>query len=180
LLVNCRISRARAVLFVLSLAFLAGCQSTTTPKGMVGNFKIGEKAQIGPLIYNVYETQYLVNMGEGADARVPNNRFFIIHLSVVNGGGASASQSIPTFTLIDDSGAVFTELNNGAGVPQWLGFARRVRPAESLTGNIVFDVAPKHYNLRVADETDEHYGLVDLPLSYGNSMPPPDAAPTPR
>jgi len=146
----------------------------------VGNFKIGERAQVGPLIYNVYEMQYMVNIGEGADTRVPNNRFLVVHVSVVNSGGASADQSIPTFTLIDDAGTVYTELDNGAGVQQWLGFARKVRPAESTSGNIVFDVAPKHYKLRIADETDEHYGLVDLPLTYGTPTPPPDAAPTPR
>lgn len=173
-------SRAHAAFIFLSLAFLAGCQSTTTPKGLVGKFKIGERAQIGPLIYNVYETEYLVGVGEGADARIPSNRFLVVHLSVVNGGGVSASESVPAFTLVDDAGATFNELDNGAGIPQWLGFSRRVRPAESVTGNIVFDVAPKHYKLRVADETDEHYGLVDLPLTYGNPMPPPDAAPNPR
>jgi len=165
-------------LIAVSLSLFSGCQSTD--KGLVGKFKVGERAQIGPLIYNVYEMQYLMNMGEGADARVPKNRFLIVHLTVVNSGASTSDQSIPTFTLIDDSGVTFTELDNGAGVPQWLGFSRKVRPAESTSGNIVFDVAPKHYTLRIADETDQHYGLVDLPLSYGDAASPPDVAPRPR
>jgi hypothetical protein len=165
--------RAHFAVLVLSLALLAGCQSNAGKKGLVGTFKIGERAQVGPLIYNVYETQYMVTIGEGAEARVPKNRFLIVHLTVVNGGGATADQSIPTFTLLDDAGESYNEMDNGAGVPQWLGFARKVRPAESTTGNIVFDVAPKHYRLRVADELDEHYALVDLPLTFDTGAPPP-------
>jgi len=156
---------------------LTGCQSTSR-KGLVGTFKIGERAQVGPLIYNVYETQYMVNLGQGADARIPKDRYLLVRLSVVNSGGATADESIPTFTLIDDAGQTFNELDTGIGVPQWLGIARKVRPAESTSGNIVFDVAPKHYRLRITDQTDEDYGLVDLPLTFGDTAPPVEAAPT--
>ena len=130
------------------------------------------------MIYNVYDTQYLLKLGDEPDVRVPVNRFLTIHLTAVNSGGAKADESIPTLTLLDDSGAVYNEMDNGAGVTQWLGFARTVRPAESVTGNVVFDVAPKHYKLRIADETDSHYALVDLPLTFGDSTPQVESIPT--
>ncbi len=134
------------------------------------------------MIYNVYETQYMIKIGEGPEERIPKNRFLVVHVTAVNGGAAKADQSIPTFTLMDDAGETFNELDNGAGVPDWLGFSRKVRPAESINGNIVFDVSPKHYHLRIADETDQHFLLVDLPLTFGeptSAPPPPPAAPTP-
>ena len=123
------------------------------------------------MIYNVYEAQYLLKLGDGPEARLPTNRFLLVHLSVVNGGSAKTTVSIPTLTVQDDAGQSYTESDNGEGVIQWLGFARKVRPAESLTGTVAFDVAPKHYKLRISDETDEHYALVDIPLSFGESAP---------
>lgn len=123
------------------------------------------------MIYNVYEAQYLLKIGDGPDARLPQNRFLLVHLSAVNGGSAKAAVSIPTFSLLDDSGQSYTESDNGDGVPQWLGISRKVRPAESLTGTVAFDVAPKHYKLRIADDTDEHYAMVDIPLSFGEAVP---------
>jgi len=170
--------RWRILVVSLSLALFAGCQSTSSKKGLVGTFKIGERAQVGPLIYNVYETQYMVTLGEGPEARVPKNRFLLVHLSVVNSGGATADQSIPTFALLDDADQSYNEMDNGAGVPQWLGFSRKVRPAESTTGNIVFDVSPKHYRLRVSDELEEHYAFIDLPLTFDTGAPPPQVNPS--
>ncbi len=145
-------------------ALITGCQTGT--RAVIGNYKLGEKAQVGPLIYTVFETQYLTSIGEGVDARLPKGRFLVIHMSVVNGGGNS-DQPIPTVTLVDDQGASYSELDNGAGIPQWFGFARKVRPAESLTGDVIFDVPPKHYELRIPDELDEHFALVDIPVTFG-------------
>lgn len=131
------------------------------------------------MIYNVYDTQYLLKLGDEPDVRVPVNRFLTVHLTAVNSGAARADESIPTLTLVDDTGTVYNEMDNGAGVTQWLGFSRKVRPAESVTGNVVFDVAPKHYKLRIADETDSHYALVDLPLTFGDSTPQVESIPPP-
>ncbi len=131
------------------------------------------------MIYNVYEAQYMFKIGEGPDVRVPTNRFLLVHLSAVNGGSAKTTISIPTFTVIDDAGQTFTESDSGTGIAQWLGFARKVHPAESLTGTVAFDVQPKHYKLRISDETDEQYALVDLPLSFGEAVPQIETGGTP-
>jgi hypothetical protein len=167
----------------LSLVFLlftlAACRDQSR-SGEVGTVNIGERAQVGPLIYTVLDTQWMVSMGEENSPRLPSNRFFIVNITIVNGGGKEAV-SVPTFSLIDDNGKTYTELESGDGVPQWLGFVRKIRPADTTQGNIIFDVPQKHFKLRVADDTDTSYGYIDIPLNFG--VPPPkvvDAPAPPR
>jgi len=150
---------------------LGGCKPSTDA-GDVGTFKIGERAQVGPLIYNIIDSQWNMSLGHDAVPRIPKSRFFILNVSVVNGGGNS-DQSVPTFNLVDDQGEVHPELDNGENVPDWIGLSRRVRPADTLQGNIVFDVPPKHYRLKVTEETEQKYAWIDLPLDFG--APPPVA-----
>ena len=67
-------------------------------------------------------------------------------------------------------------MSNGDQVPSWIGFLRHIKPAETLQGNAVFDVPPKHYRLRVSDENDQKSEQIDIPLSFGvenPSLPPP-------
>ncbi len=143
------------------------CRDAETPKqAAIGTFNLGEKVQVGPLIYTVFETKWEIGLGDQAVPRVPTNRFFIVRLSVVNGG--TQPVSIPTISLVDDSGQVYQELDNGEGVKDWMGFVRRVRPAESAEGTIVFDVPQKRFQMRVADEED-HFALVNIPLSLGSA-----------
>jgi hypothetical protein len=146
---------------------------------------MGERAQAGPLIYTVFETKWAPQLGEGMSPRVPKNRFMMMRLSIVNSG--SNDTTAPTLTLIDDNGQRYQELSDGEGVTQWVGFVRRVRPADTLTGNAVFDVPLRHYKLEVADESEEKKAIIDIPLSLTETdMPMPaipgqqDTAPPPR
>jgi hypothetical protein len=59
-------------------------------------------------------------------------------------------------------------------VPQWIGYLRTVKPAESAQGNLVFDAPPAHYKLRLTDENEENPAYVDIPLSFGAEIPPPE------
>ena len=129
---------------------------------------MGERAQVGPLVYTVFDARWELSLGEQPAPRIPTNRFFIMNISAVNSAGTAVS--IPTFTLLDDNGQVYQELDNGEGVKNWLGFVRRVRPAESAQGTIVFDVPQKRFQLRVADEED-HFALINIPLSLGEPLP---------
>jgi hypothetical protein len=133
---------------------------------------MGERAQIGSLIYNAFDTAWSVALGEGPAARIPANRFLLLHVSVVNSGPKPAS--VPTFTLVDDSGKIFDELSSGAQVPNWIGVTRTVKPAESEQGNILFDVQPQHYKLRIADPDDQKFAFIDLPLNF-NPEPRPNS-----
>ncbi|MDQ6701460.1 MAG: hypothetical protein M3Z36_14870, partial [Acidobacteriota bacterium] len=72
----------------------------------------------------------------------------------------------------------YSELTSGEGIPNWMGVVRNVKPAESETGNIAFDVAPAHYRLRVSDETEDRYAYIDIPLTFEVPTPtiPPRAS----
>ncbi|MGD0363859.1 MAG: DUF4352 domain-containing protein [Bryobacteraceae bacterium] len=131
--------------------------------------RMGERVTIGSLVYNVFEDQWKAQLGQGSDTRVPKDRFFLVRLSVVNGG--STDLMVPSLTLVDDSGQTFTELPNGDGVPEWTGYLRRVKPAETLVGNVVFDVPPKHYHLRVTDENSQKTRDIDIPLNFASDVP---------
>jgi len=134
---------------------------------------MGERVHAGKLIYNVFETQWLTQLGQGPAARVPQNRFFLVRVSVVNSGGAEVL--VPTMQLVDEGGQTHPELSNGEEVPQWIGFLRHAQPAENLQGNVIFDVPPRRYKLRVMDEKEEREALIDIPLSFDSEMPPPAA-----
>ena len=132
-------------------------------------YRMGERVPVGHLVYNVFETQSLTHLGMDADQRVPQNRFLLVRISIVNGG---ASEMIaPNLTLEDDKGNSFPELSNGEGVPQWIGYLRQIKPADVAQGNLVFDAPPGAYKLRVLDESGEKAALVDIPLSFGSEAP---------
>jgi hypothetical protein len=130
---------------------------------------MGERAPAGHIVYVVFETQWLTHLGEGADARVPENRFLLVRLTATNGAGEDVS--VPDLTLQADNGTTYRELSNGDGVPQWIGYLRSVKPAEDVKGNALFDAPPAHYKLRVSDENRDSSALIDIPLSFGSETP---------
>jgi hypothetical protein len=145
---------------------LSGCSSSSSK---TSTYLMGEKVPIGRLSYTVFETQWLTHIGEGAAARVPEHRFFLVRFGAVNGGSDDAP--IPNPTIQDDKGKVYEELSNGEGVPQWAGYLRTAKPADTVQGNIVFDAPPGHYKLKLADETGTKFAIVDIPLTYGAETP---------
>jgi Domain of unknown function (DUF4352) len=157
------------ILITIVALFAVSCRDSETPKAIsLGTFNMGEKAQVGPITYTVFDTKWELSLGEQPTPRIPTNRFFILNISAVNTAGTAVS--IPTFSLVGDNGQVYSELDNGEGMKNWLGFVRRVRPAESAQGAIAFDVPQKHFKLRVADEED-HFAMIDIPLSLGDALP---------
>jgi hypothetical protein len=130
---------------------------------------MGERVELGRLIYTVFETQWLTQIGSGPEAKVPQNRFFLVRVSVAN--SAPGEMLVPTMSIVDDNGNAYPELTNGQGVPQWIGFLRQVKPAEAAQGNVVFDAPPRHYKLRITDENEEKTALVDIPLTFNAETP---------
>jgi hypothetical protein len=131
---------------------------------------MGERVAVGALTYDVFEDRWKTDLGEGTQARIPKDRFLLIRLNVVNGGAGDAM--VPTMSLVDaDSGQTYSELSNGEQVPGWIGFLRHLKPADSLQGNVVFDVPPKHYRLRVGDENSQAAEEVDIPLTFASDSP---------
>jgi hypothetical protein len=135
----------------------------------VRTYPMGDRIELGHIIYTVFETQWLTHVGEGPNERVPQYRFFLIRMSAVNSGASEVI--VPNVTIEDDTGKTYTELSSGDGIPQWIGFLRQVKPADSAQGNLLFDAPPRHYKLRVTDESGERAAMVDIPLSFGAETP---------
>lgn len=146
--------------------FFSGCGQEKFP---VRTYPMGEKVAIGHLTYTVFETQWLTQIGDQATPRVPQNRFFLVRASIVNSGASDIVT--PNLAVEDDQGHAYPELSNGDGVPQWIGYIRQIKPADSAQGNLVFDAPPGHYKLRVLDEDSNRAALIDIPLSFNSETP---------
>jgi hypothetical protein len=165
----------RQIRFVLLLAvavaasLLSSCGDSEEKASPVRTYSMGERATVGHVVYVVFETQWLTHIGTGADARVPEHRFFLVRLNAVNSLGSDIL--VPNFSIEDDSGNTYPELSSGEGVPQYIGYLRSVKPAESVQGNALFDAPPRHYKMKIADETGEKVAYIDIPLSFVSETP---------
>ena len=161
------------VLAAVTAALLLNACSSRPAR--VQTYSLGEKATLGHLIYTVYETQWVPQFGDGPAARVPEHRFFLVRMAAVN--SSSGDLIVPNVTIEDDKDKSYPELQNGDGVPQWIGYLRKVRPAESVQGNLLFDAPPAHYKLRITDENEENQAYFDIPLSFSAEVPAEAAVP---
>jgi len=155
------------LLFAVAALFLNSCGGSPKDTKV---YEMGTRVEAGHLIYTVFETEWLPQIGAGDSTRVPKNRFFLVRLSAINSG--SEELDVPNVTLVDDRDGAVEELSDGSDFPQWIGIVRRVKPADSLAGNVVFDAEPKHYRLRVRDENNEKSLLIDIPLNFNADAPP--------
>lgn len=154
----------RLSLLLLVLALLSASCTRTVAKESA-TFPAGEKVTVGHLIFSVIDTQILTQLGDDpATARTPQNRFYVMTISVSN--SSTDDLAIPGLTLVDDSGKEYPELADGTNVPRWLGIVRKVGGAQTEQGNIVFDAPAGHYRLRFTDETDEKQIYADIPLNF--------------
>jgi hypothetical protein len=159
---------ASALAAVIAAFFLSSCLPSEKSYP-VRTYSLGERVDLGHIVYVVFETQWLTHIGEGPDARIPQNRFFLVRMTATNGLGADII--VPNVSVEDDNGTSYPELRDGEGVPQWIGFLRSVHPAEAAQGNLVFDAPPRHYKLKLADETGDRIAYIDIPLSFGAETP---------
>jgi hypothetical protein len=168
---------ATASLFLL----LSACSSA--PGRQTKVYQTGEKAAVDKLTYSVIDTQIHPRLGDDPNSpRIPQNRFYVIQISVSS--GANADMPIPSLTLVDDAGKTYTEIPDGSGLQHWLGVVRSVSPAQTERGEILFDAPAAHYKLKLSDETDADDVFIDLPLNFvheqmGNEPAGLDAAPPP-
>jgi hypothetical protein len=153
-----------SVAALIAMALLAtGCSTVAKKESVV--FPAGEKVTVGPLVYSVIDNQVLTQLGDDpGTARTPQNRFYILTISVSN--SSSEDTPIPGLTLVDDSGKEYPEAADGSNVPNWLGIVRNAGGAQTEQGNILFDAPAQHYRLRLTDETDSKDLSIDVPLTY--------------
>lgn len=155
---------------VAVLGVLPGCSPTRLSETI---HRMGEVTTLGPVSYNVLQTDWRNQLGDGIDQRIPSNRFLLITLAVTN--SAPRPISVPLLSLEDKEGNSFRELSEVRGVANWLGLLRNVNPSSGLEGVIVFDVPPSDYRLRVTDCADieeERTALIEIPLSLGGAQSP--------
>jgi hypothetical protein len=160
----CRLSLAAVFLIPVSL-ITTGCSMGSSPKNQAILYAAGDKATVGPLIYNVTDTEVADKLGDDPNnERTPQDRFVMVRVSVSN--SSPDDQSIPAMTLVDDGGHSYTELSDGTGVAAWLGVVRKVGPTQTETGVVLFDAPTKHYRLRLNDAFDEKEIAIDVPLNF--------------
>lgn len=128
-------------------------------------YEMGERVTIGPFTYIVVESSWKNQLGEGFQARSPQNRFLELTVSITNGGSSEAS--VPMLSVEASDGKLYQELNDGTGVTNWLGIIRTVGPAQTIQGRILLDVPLSSFRLRLPDGGEsgyEKYAWVEIPL----------------
>jgi hypothetical protein len=154
-----------------SLAFLASCSGTTAVHTPIRTFQMGQHVEVMPLVYAVFEKQWLAQLGSGSNAILPRNRFLTIRLTVTSGAGGESY--VPPLTLVDDAGKTCDEITTGEAVdavPRWIGSLRAIKPADTLEGNVLFDCVPRHYRLKLTSE-ENRAAYVEIPLSFESEGP---------
>ncbi|HXN45489.1 MAG TPA: DUF4352 domain-containing protein [Bryobacteraceae bacterium] len=155
----------RAVVALALCGFLCGCSSPQTPISDPRVYQMGEPVKTGPLVYSVLDTEWFDQLGDPAAPRLPHDHFLAVRFSVTNAG--SVTSGIPPLTVIGSQRATYTELNEANALPEWIGYIRSVKPAETLHGRILFDVPPGDYRLRVADDAEpenQSSATIQMPL----------------
>ncbi len=161
-----------------ALLLLSGC---TQQNSLQLSYKMGEKASVGTLTYNVVDAAWANQLGEGFKIRTPQQRFLIVTISVTNGGGKEVA--LPLLALEDDHGQAISELENAEGVPNGLGILRVVAPAQTLQGSLLFDVPLGSYKLRLTDGGEpgsEKTATVEIPLRMQDNIQAPVTTPIPH
>ena len=119
---------------------------------------------VWPLTWDVVDARILPRLGEDpATARFPQERFYLVQITVSNAGDTDAS--IPALALVDDSGKVYNELTDGSGVPDWFGLVREVKARDQAKGTVLFDAPASHYRLRLSERYASPEISIDLPLN---------------
>ncbi|MBK9166748.1 MAG: DUF4352 domain-containing protein [Bryobacterales bacterium] len=152
----------RTALVLLVACFVTGCGGNREPR--VHSVQMGDRVELSPFVYHVIDARWETQLGTDITARLPQHRYLVVKLTAVNSGAAPAP--IPGLALEDDAGRTFQESADGAGLADWLGLIRTVKPADMLEGTVVFDVEPRSYRLRLADSDAVRTALVELPLRF--------------
>lgn len=160
--------RLAALLFSALLISSCGNTSIESPKESISTvtYQMGQRVQLGTLIYNVIETNWKSQLGGGPSARIPKNRYLLVKLTITNGGEQIAS--IPEMALLNAAGLSFQEMTEGVeSVPKWLGVLRNLAPVQTDEGIVVFDVPLGSYKMQVSDGGEigsEKKALIEIPL----------------
>jgi hypothetical protein len=146
----------------------SGCAPRTKSAGST-LFRMGERVQVGQLIYTVLDTEWMDQLGNPPDLRIPRHRFMAVRVSVTNSGATTSG--VPAMVLIDNSGVTHAEVNDGTGLTDWLGYLRIIKPADTLHGRVLFDAPAASYRMRLSNDADPDEAKVanvEIPLDLSN------------
>lgn len=158
------------VLCVCLLCVLWGCATEPAPQqaAKARTFALGQRVEVGQLIYTVLEIQWVPQLGEGPEARLPANRFLIVRMTIGNSG--SSAVPVPPLTLIGVDGASYNEVEEATPVHDWFGTLRRLEGVQNRQGSVVFDAPRGEYKLKVLanpfDTGDENAALIEIPPQF--------------
>jgi hypothetical protein len=144
---------------------LGGCSAQKTSSDAPKLFRMGERVQAGALIYTVLDTEWMDQLGDSPTPRLPHSHFLSLRISATNSG--TTTSGIPPLVLSDSHGRTYTELSDAEGLPEWLGYIRSVKPAETTYGRVLFDVPVGDYRLKVTDDVEpenQKTATIELPL----------------
>lgn len=159
-----RFALAAAVTCGALVATGCSCGKADVDPAFIGTFHMGQRVQVGPIIYTVLESEWRTALSEGG--RAPKNRFLVLRVSITNSG--SEAIAVPEFELMAENGTRYQEVTeNVEGLANWLGMLRKVEPSATQQGAIVYDVPLGPYKLILLEGGDvekERYAHVDIPV----------------
>ncbi len=173
---------------VAAVLLLSSCATKTAGRM---DRKMGDQVQLGSLIYTVLEVDWDDSIGQGVMPANPQNEFLILRLSVTNSGGTETA--VPLLNVEDAQGNSFRELSENVPVENWLGVLRRMAPATTDQGRIVFELPRGTYRLRISDGSEpdkELFAFIEIPYRLSEPVeevetepepePRPEPAPAPK
>jgi hypothetical protein len=157
-----RIVLPATVLVLFCAAIFTGC-SKSRDASFIGTFRMGEKVQLGPLVYQVLESDWRNELGSGG--RTPKDRYLFAKISITNSSGSPVL--VPGFT-IEGSGKTYPEVSEDMDkVDNWFGLLRRIGPSQTEQGWVVFDAPMAAYKMVVTDGGEigaEKTAHVEIPV----------------
>ena len=155
------------LLSILSAAALVvgatSCGGNLAMKKAV-SYRMGDRATTGAVTYVGLTADYRQDLPGAKDPL--KNRYLVISLSITNSGGTEAM--LPHTRLIKPDGTEIPELTEIDGFPEWLGLLRKISPASTEQGYVVFDVPVGAYKLQVSDGGDpekEQLAQIEIPAN---------------
>lgn len=161
---------SRLALIAAAFLSLTGCpDAKSTAEQRV--YQMGERVDVGGVVYTVLESEWRASIGEGSDEIIPKNRFLILRVTITNGTGTPAN--LPFLTVENAKQESTMEVDNAKPVAGWMGLVRVVAAAQTEEGKMVFDVPPGNYKVRVSNGSGDSevtrlvevpYNVTDLPI----------------
>lgn len=147
---------------IVCAAFTAGCRKGRDAS-FIGTFRMGERVQVGPLNYQILESDWRSELGMGG--RSPKERYLFVKISITNSSGSPVS--VPSFT-IEGAGKTYNEVSEDMDkVDNWFGLLRNIQASQTEQGWIVFDAPMAAYKLIVTDGGEvgsEKSAHVEIPV----------------